>query len=479
MKLAALLNPWVSVTHPDCDLQGIDHDSRQIKPGYLFAAYKGHTHDGRLYIQQAIDAGAVAIIYEPGLSLPLDSTIPCIPIPNLARELGAIARRYYGDPAHAMTITGVTGTNGKTTIAYQLAQAHALLGQSAAYIGTLGAGDVQHLTPLCNTTPDALRLQQLLHDFKERHVNELAMEVSSHALSEGRVDGIAFSQAIYTNLTHEHLDYHHTMEAYAAAKARLFTTDGLRYAVINGDDAHASVMKAGIKHGCQTITYGLTAGCDVHALDIALSMHGSEVEVVSPWGRHTITLNALGLFNVYNGLAVFSSLLAHGYPVDAVVRVMGQLKASPGRMEVVSQAPCVIVDYAHTPDALENALRTLSKLKKKHLWVVFGCGGDRDKTKRPVMGRIASQYADYILLTSDNPRSEDPHAIMADIAAGLLSQASVEMISDRHAAIHKVLALAAHDDMVLIAGKGHETYQQIGDRRYVFSDQAVVRDFRK
>ena len=480
MKLADLLCPWVSTAIPELEILGLQNDSRQVKPGYLFFAYPGAAADGRLFIKQACLAGAVAILYDPE-NLPIGWTIPehipCLPVSQLSMKLAAIASRFYDYPTRGLSVTGVTGTNGKTTIAYQLAQAYRLLGQQAVYLGTLGQGPVQAIQPLANTTPDGLCLQQLLHDYQQKGVQHVCMEVSSHALSQGRVDQIDFNQAIYTNLSHDHLDYHQTMQAYAEAKATLFATPSLQWAIINQDDAHSHVMAAKLNTSCQKLTYGLHDNCDVRAVNWKTSMLGSQLEVISPWGKHDVRINLIGAFNIYNSLAVFASLLADGIAIAEVIQVMDQLQASPGRMEVVAQNPCVIVDYAHTPDALENVLSTLRQLKHGRLGVIFGCGGDRDKAKRPMMGHIASQYADFVIVTSDNPRSEDPTSIVEEIAAGFLPSTQAIRVVKREQSIHQGLNMAESQDILLIAGKGHEAYQQIGKERFAFSDQDVVRSF--
>ncbi|MCX7117367.1 MAG: UDP-N-acetylmuramoyl-L-alanyl-D-glutamate--2,6-diaminopimelate ligase [Legionellales bacterium] len=477
MKLNELLQPWIKTAIPAEDVLGLQNDSRKLTKGDLFFAYPGEVTDGRSFFEQAEPAKAVGIVYDPlnpPKSMTLASQIPCFPIAGLARQLSAIAARFYAYPTRSIAVTGVTGTNGKTTIAYQLAQAYGLLGQRAAYVGTLGEGEVDHLRPLANTTPDALCLQKLCHDYHQAKIVQLCMEVSSHALHQGRVDDIDFKTAIYTNLSHDHLDYHHTLEAYAQAKALLFQRPTLRWAIINHDDAHSLQMGASLSSGCQKLTYGLHDGCDVRAVRWEQSMTGSQFEVVSPWGTQLVSVSLVGQFNIYNSLAVYSSLLAEGIDPCEVVRVMALLKASPGRMEVVSQQPCVIVDYAHTPDALENVLSTLTQLKKGRLGVVFGCGGDRDKTKRPVMGRIAGQYADFVIVTSDNPRSEDPSVIIDEICEGLLPKTKSQKIADRALAIQEGLKMTGPNDILLIAGKGHEAYQQIGQERFLFSDKDVV-----
>lgn len=480
MKLADLLTPWCKAIIPDCDISGLQNDSRQVNPGDLFFAYPGAAFDGRLYCQQAIFSGAVAVVYEPSHlpeSFVFSTQAIYVPIPQLATKLAAIASRYYDYPTRALSVTGVTGTNGKTTIAYQLAQAWRALGSKAAYIGTLGQGDVSALQPVGNTTPDALCLQRLFHEYRQRGVKQVCMEVSSHALTQQRVASIDFTHAIYTNLSHEHLDYHQTLQAYAQAKAALFTVPTLQCAVINHDDAYSDLMCSQLPAMCKKMTYGLKEGADVRAQNVQITMTGSVFDVTSPWGLHSVRVKSLGAFNIYNSLAVFTSLMMHDYLAADVVNVMAHLDASPGRMELVIQEPCVIVDYAHTPDALENVLSTLTQLKQGRLWVVFGCGGDRDRTKRPMMGQIASQYADNVIITSDNPRSEDPVQIMEEIAAGLFTSKPVIKIIDREQAIHHALRLAEKQDIILIAGKGHESYQQIGHERLVFSDQDVVRRF--
>lgn len=475
MKLSDLLKPFGFKSIPsDLTIMGLQNDSRHIKPGDLFIAYPGLLSDGRQYIQQAITAGAVAVIYDPeGFSC--NSEQLAVAIPKLNGKLAEIASRFYDNPSRKLPVTGVTGTNGKTTIAYQLAQAYGLLGTKAAYIGTLGQGDVQTLKPLANTTPDALCIQQLLYAYHRQTIQQVCMEVSSHALSLGRVDCIDFKQAIYTNLSLDHLDFHGTMKAYAEAKARLFANPSLDLAIINQDDKYAELMQQAVLPSCRLLTYGFGETADVRLVSWDTGMLGSQLHVTSPWGEHTFHIQSLGRFNLYNSLAILTSLLASDVaPAEDIVHVMSQLRPSPGRMEIVSEKPCVIVDFAHTPDALENVLQTLSVLKKAKIWVVFGCGGDRDRGKRPIMGRIASEYADQVILTNDNPRTENPETILADITQGIPCHKKYQSILDRRIAIEYALSHATADDIILIAGKGHENYQIIGKQKYPFSDQAVV-----
>ncbi len=484
MKLSDLLNPWVNQTLPDIEIATLENDSRKIKPGSLFLAYPGAATDGRLYIEQSIAAGATAVVYDSIDFHPPRTSVPCVPVANLSHLLAPIASHFYGYPTQSLAITGITGTNGKTTIAYQLTQAHALLGQAARYIGTLGQGSATNIQPLLNTTPDALCVQRLCHEYQLQGVKQVSMEVSSHALCEGRVDEVDFNQAIYTNLTQDHLDYHQHMQAYAEAKARLFAYSSLELAILNLDDAYYHQMAKACRSSCNTLTYGLSKNSDVWATDCQYELLGSSFKVSSPWGAQTLSIKSVGEFNIYNSLAIFTSLMAHGYAIDDVKSVMAKIVASPGRMEIVATEPCVVVDYAHTPDALQNVLATLSHLRAKNhssgqIWVVFGCGGDRDRTKRPLMGQIASQLADQIILTSDNPRTEPAEEILAQIAAGIIGTHKMRMIVDRKEAIHQVLNLANKHDIVLIAGKGHESYQQIGHHRHHFSDQEVVKEYLK
>lgn len=477
MLLSTLLQPWVPA--PNIEISGLHNDSREIKPGYLFFAYPGAATDGRLYIAQALAKGAQAIIYEPadwpdGVAKPLPEKT--IAFPGLVHYLAAIAKRFYGEPSKLMRVSGVTGTNGKTTIAYQLAQAHEKLGQASAYIGTLGHGQVSSLQTLANTTPDALFLQNLFNQYQKIKIKHVCLEVSSHALDQGRVAEIEFHQGIFTNLTLDHLDYHHTMDAYARAKAQLFAYPSLQWAIVNQDDSYAPLIKAAVHPGCKLVTYGIKEKADVQAVNVEVTLTGTCIEIISPWGKDQLMINALGFFNVYNALAIYCSLMLEGYEKAKVIEIMSQLKAAPGRMEIVTQKPYIIVDYAHTPDALENVLLTLNQVKQGRIVVVFGCGGDRDKSKRPLMGNIAARYSDTAIITSDNPRTENPQQILMDIEQGIGEKNNnIYSILDREEAIAKAMSLATERDIVLIAGKGHESYQQIGHTRHFFSDQAVVR----
>lgn len=480
MRFNQLLTRWGLPSVADREIHHLQNDSRLIQPGDLFLAYPGTVSDGRLFIDKAVILGASAVIYEPEnfpSEVHLPVAVPCVPLPDLSRHLAGIACFFYGHPSSSLHVTGVTGTNGKTTIAYQLAQAYGLLNQRAAYIGTIGQGQVNQLNELANTTPDGLCLQKLLSQYKKDGVKEVCMEVSSHALSQNRVEEIAFKQAIFTNLTWDHLDYHHTMQAYAQAKAQLFTRPELEWIILNKEDAYYQLM-ADVAHAhVKKLTYGFASDCDVRATRWDMTIEGSQMVVHSPWGAFELTLQALGQFNMSNSLAIVSGLLAKGYSRDEISPVMAKLKAAPGRMEIVACSPHVLVDYAHTPDALENALITLNQLKKGKLWVVFGCGGDRDKSKRPLMGRAASLYADHVIITSDNPRTEEPETIINEIAQGVTTSKGITKRANREEAIVFALNRAEKEDIILIAGKGHEAYQQMGAVKHHFSDQEVVRQF--
>lgn len=474
MKLSCLLSPWIQVNLPDIDISSIEIDSRKIKPGALFLACKGATSDGRQYIQQAIAKGAAAVIYEQENALEMKhAPVICIPLAQLNAKIAKIASIFYNNPSKKMRMTGITGTNGKTTIAWQLAQAHHLLSQKAAYIGTLGEGLPSQVNALDNTTPDGLCLQKLFSNYQQAGIQQVCMEVSSHALSQSRVDCIDFNQAIFTNLTLDHLDYHKTMADYAASKALLFAMKSLKYAILNADDSYSKFFQQKIPGGCQLVTYGIEQG-NVRAIDWQVSLSGTEVRVQSPWGEVLLKSQCLGYFNIYNLLALFTSLMFSGYKLEDVSGILPLLKPAPGRMEIVAAKPWVLIDYAHTPDALDNVLTTLTAIKQGRILVIFGCGGDRDKSKRAIMGEIASKKADIAIITSDNPRTEDPEQILKEIESGVLNTSNCIKIANREEAIARALALSQSNDLIVIAGKGHETYQQIGTTKYPFSDKEVV-----
>jgi UDP-N-acetylmuramoyl-L-alanyl-D-glutamate--2,6-diaminopimelate ligase len=481
MKLCNLLSPWLDSVSADIHVEGIANDHRLVKPGYVFFAYEGNHLSGLNYVLGAIENGAVVIVHDEQLKLPqLD--VPVYAIKNLPSLMSSIASHFYKEPFRNLSSVGITGTNGKTTVAYLLMQAHILLGENAAYIGTLGVGNMQIMEMTGLTTPGPIEVNAYARQLVGDGVSHLAIEVSSHGLDQGRVTCIPFEQAIFTNLSHDHLDYHGTIENYAAAKAKLFKFPSLKSIIINDDDSMSDVMLKGATSKAKIYRFGFKDAATIQVINMNWSLQGMHLACRTPWGLINLQSSLLGDFNVYNILAVFTSLMASGYDLAQVSRVIAQLQAAPGRMQVVHTKPLVIVDYAHTPDALEKALKTLKAFKQStnagKLWVVFGCGGDRDPFKRPIMGKIAASESDMMVVTSDNPRHENPERIIQEIMTGIPIQFKNKLaIEDRRLAIISALQEAHDKDIILIAGKGHEDYQQIGDVKHFFSDQFVVKDY--
>lgn len=481
MRLRKLLKDLVDPNFDDIEILDISNDSREIKKGTLFFAYPGSLTDGRNYIDSAIMHGAAAIIFDDyNFNISKKYTVPVIPIHNLKNKLADIAARYYSYPTKSLKTIGVTGTNGKTTVAYQLAKAYDLLGMKSAYIGTIGQGTVDSLKPILNTTPDGILLQKLFYEYSKANVKQVCMEVSSHALVEGRVDSINFQQAIYTNLSHEHLDFHHSMQEYALAKAKLFSVNSLQNVVINGDDAYSEFMLKACPRSVLKKTYSLKKKSDYQATNCSIGLEGSYFTVKYDSKEIKLRINSIGTFNIYNSLAIFASLIYYEYHIADIVDAIQNLEPVNGRMELVAKSPFVFIDYSHTPDALENALCSLVNIRQKSnnqgkIWVIFGCGGDRDTLKRPLMGKVACKYADEIIITSDNPRTEDPEKIIYDVSQGLELDKNIYKIINRKEAILFAISKAAKDDTILIAGKGHEDYQIIGRDKFDFSDKEIVR----
>lgn len=469
--LAALLRQGIAPS-------GLTVDSRKIRPGMAFAAYPGEAGDGRRYIAAAIAAGASAILWEQNEFVwPAEfGNVPNIPVADLKNKLGGIAAQLYGDPSRDLWITGVTGTNGKTSCTQWLAQAFSALGRKTAVIGTLGNGFPPDLDYTGNTTPDAAVLQAALADYRAAGATGVAMEVSSHGLDQGRVNGVQFDVAVLTNLTRDHLDYHGDMASYAAAKAQLFAWPDLRYAVLNLDDEFGREMASKHQRGpVQVVGYGFERG-NVRGSRLQLSSAGLAMTVNSDWGRAELQSSLLGRFNAHNLLASLAALLVSGVDLDAAIAALSAVDAVAGRMQAIggNGQPLVVVDYAHTPDALEKVLSTLRELNSAgRVWCVFGCGGERDAGKRPLMGAIAMRLADRAVVTSDNPRNEDPQTIITAIRAGMNGNEMVAI--DRAEAIAEAIKQARPGDVVLIAGKGHEDYQEIAGVKYPFSDLAVAR----
>lgn len=478
--LSGLLPELAATRWAALPVAAITADSRCVSPGSLFLAMPGGRADGRAFVDAAIRAGAVAVLAEEGdgfVSPRLVQGVPVIPVAHLRQRAGDIASAFHDHPSRALPVAGVTGTNGKTTVTQLAARLESALGGKGAVVGTLGWGIPGQLQATNHTTPDAIALQGMLAGLREAQASAVFMEVSSHALDQARVQGVRFETAAFTNLTRDHLDYHAGMEAYGEAKARLFALPGLKHAIINADDGFGRRLLAQLPAGVQGFAYGLEGGpADIRAVDAVFGADGMQAHIVTPWGEGDLQTRLLGRFNLSNILAVIGLLALRGHALADILRALAAVEPVSGRLE--RMAGCgditVVVDYAHTPDALENALQTLRAHTTGRLHVVFGCGGDRDAGKRPLMGRVASQLADCVWLTSDNPRHEDPHAILQAIQAGLQPGQAATVIEDRTRAIHAALDAANAGDTVLIAGKGHETYQQVGDEKRPFSDQAAV-----
>ena len=452
-------------------------DSRQVRAGDAFAAYPGEKADGRAFVADAVARGAGSVLWEAqGFRWPPEIVVANHAVDNLKAKLGAIADFLCGSPSQALWMVGVTGTNGKTSCAHWIAQCFDACGRRAGVIGTLGNGLVGALSPAPNTTPDAALAHETLAQMKADGAQTVAMEVSSHGLEQGRVNAVAFDVALFTNLTRDHLDYHGTMAAYGAAKARLFEWPGLHARVINADDAFGQSLIDGARgRGRKVLTYGFS-GADVAATGLATNASGIALSVATPWGRGDVQTALVGAFNAQNVLGVLGVLLASDVPLADALVALAALEPPPGRMQRLGGAalPLVVVDYAHSPDALEKVLIALRPAVAPggELVCVFGCGGDRDAGKRPEMGRVASQYADRLVVTSDNPRGEDPGAIASAIVRGIRDTGNrrwtVEL--DRAAAIDAAIGGAAPGDVVLLAGKGHEDYQERAGVRTHFVD---------
>lgn len=482
---------------------GLSLDNRTVSQGHVFLALAGTKTHGEVYIHSALQKGAVAVLKETSTHKfeMLAGNIPCISLPNLSQQVGDIAAQFYDHPSRSMCVTGVTGTNGKTSVTHAIA---GLLHPQVpcGLLGTLGYGIYGELQPGSHTTPDAIRLQALFAHLQTQNIRYLAMEVSSHALAQGRVNGITYNTAVFTNLSRDHLDYHQTMAQYAQAKQRLFTMSALKTAIINLDDAFGATILAALPGHVTPLTYSIRdEKADVYANISAFDSQGTTLDISTPWGNGQGQSSWFGPFNVSNLLAALTVLLNLGFPLPQLLTQLSTLRAVPGRMERFGQAhqPTVIIDYAHTPDALEKVLLALQKhlnmanndkstlafpfstnvansitsfSDTPNLWCVFGCGGDRDRGKRRLMGEIAQRYADKVIITDDNPRHEPSKAIIDDIREGCPTPTAI--ISDRQQAICHALQNAKLSDVILIAGKGHEDYQQIGDKRLPFSDRMIV-----
>ncbi len=450
-------------------------DSRKVHPGDLFLAVDGAEQDGRNYIGDAIARGASAVVYEASEALAMhDSEALLLPVYGLQAQLSEIAGRFYGEPSRAMRVVAVTGTNGKTSVTQLLAQASDLLGQPCGLIGTLGSGFYGSLTSGYYTTPDPLTAQATLADLKNAGAKVVAMEVSSHGLDQHRISAVTVAVAVLTNLSRDHLDYHGSMQAYAAAKAQLFSWPGLRASVLNIDDAFGRELAAQ-ETSARLITYSLNdVSATIYCRNIRFSATGIKAEVVTAQGEGNLSSSLLGQFNLSNLLAVIGALLGLGHSLEQALSVIAKLQGPIGRMQVLGgqEQPVVVVDYAHSPDALEQVLLSLRAhiVPGGRLLCLFGCGGERDSGKRSLMAQVVERLADGAVVTDDNPRSEDPAAIRAEILSGFSASATVTEVAERGAAIAQLIAQAGVHDVVVLAGKGHEDYQEINQQRNHFSD---------
>jgi UDP-N-acetylmuramoyl-L-alanyl-D-glutamate--2,6-diaminopimelate ligase len=486
-ELAALLTLSRLAGDGETEITDVHMDSRRIGPGHLFICIPGFTVDGHDYAPQAVQAGAAALVAERQLDVP----VPQLVVPNSRYAMAVIAAHMFRYPSEEMQVIGITGTKGKTTTSYLLERMLSDCGHRTGLMGNIHVkiGDTYYENKATNTQ-ESVNLQRYLRAMADAGTEYCVMEATSEALELGRVKGTRFRTAIFTNLTHDHLNFHKTMERYQAAKGLLFSRLGntfsekpekRQFAVLNADDA-ASPEFARLT-SAQIITYGIDNACDVRATNVRMTNAGTEFTVVTSFaGEAEFVTQLVGKFNVYNALAAISACLVEGIPLQ---RIQGSLAAFPtveGRMERVDagQPFLVLVDYAHTPDSLEKALATIKEFAQGNVITVFGCGGDRDKTKRPMMGRIAANYSDFVYVTSDNPRTEHPDAIIADIVPGLaaaeIGADRYEAIADRRAAIQKAIDRAGPRDVVLIAGKGHETYQEINGVKHDFDDRRVAED---
>jgi UDP-N-acetylmuramoyl-L-alanyl-D-glutamate--2,6-diaminopimelate ligase len=486
-RLSELLDGFAEVPPAlDCTVSDIALDSRAVQPGGLFLACRGFHAHGLQFVERALAHGAGAVAWEPDASVAapvMPAGVAAIPVTDLARRASVIAGRFFREPSTRLQVAGVTGTNGKSSVTLMLAEACEQLGMPAGVIGTLGAGHFGELGAPGLTTPDAVGMQRLLAGFRDSGLRVAAMEASSHGLHQGRVDGVRFRAAVFTNLTRDHLDYHGSEQAYGEAKARLFARPGLAAAVVNLDDAFGRELPGRLEPGVAAFGYTLgdtpaPAHCRLLAARVHTSPRGLDLHIGGDCGEAHVKSALAGRFNAANLLAVLGALLAFDVPFAAAARTLGALHPAPGRMECFGggEQPLVIVDYAHTPDALEKVLTAAREHAGGRVIAVFGCGGERDRGKRGLMGEIAARRADLAIVTDDNPRGEDGDAIVADILAGVPGRGRLSVERDRRRAIAAAIGEARPGDTVVVAGKGHEAVQIVGSERRPFDDRAVVRE---
>jgi UDP-N-acetylmuramoyl-L-alanyl-D-glutamate--2,6-diaminopimelate ligase len=470
-----LLNPY---NGPNIDITSIENDNRQVKKGSLFICLKGYTVDGHDYAKSAVENGAVAIIAERTLQL----DVPVIVVKDSFRAMSVLADAFYGQPSQKLHLIGITGTNGKTTTSHLIEKIFADQNKKTGLIGTMYTKIGEEKVENKNTTPESLTLQKTFKSMLDNGVEMAVMEVSSHALDLGRVHGTDFDVAVFTNLSQDHLDYHETMDEYKRAKGLLFSQLGNsfkvsqpKYAILNADDiTYHDYKKVTAAH---IVTYGIDNDADIMAAQIKMTPEGTAFQIVIHGQSYPITIQLAGKFNVYNVLASIAAALVSNIPLPSIISSLEQIEGVPGRFELVKagQDFSVIVDYAHTPEALENVLKTIKQFADQEIYTVVGCGGDRDKTKRPLMAQIACRYSTIPIFTSDNPRSEEPMSILKDMEKGVIGY-TYHTIIDRKDAIKYAINHANKGDVILIAGKGHETYQTIGGQNYDFDDRLVAKE---
>jgi UDP-N-acetylmuramoyl-L-alanyl-D-glutamate--2,6-diaminopimelate ligase len=476
MSLQTLLEEWCE-SAPAVVIEGLGLDSRSIQPGQAFIAVAGEKTHGMEHVAQAEARGARVVIHD-GLAPVPAMSIPAVAVPGLGQRLSSLGARFFHAPSDQLTVAGITGTNGKTSTAHFIAQAWQRTSADAGMIGTIGHGPLDQLKPATMTTPDPISLQAMLSECIDQGVEKVAMEVSSHALDQGRCDDVAFDAAVFTNLSRDHLDYHGSMDAYEAAKRRLFTDCRPRFAVINHDDPAGKSLIRHVAQSTQVLSYGTNGASELRAAILAMDSSGMTLSIASPWGGGKLHTGLFGAFNVSNLMAAAGTLALLGMPWNQVMHQLEIMHPVPGRMHCLGgeiNQPVVVVDYAHTPDALEQALMALRSHLHGRLVCVFGCGGDRDSGKRPMMAKAAESLADRIVLTTDNPRNELPEGIIEDMLAGLEEPGNAEVITDRATAIRQAIHDSRPGDIVLIAGKGHEAWQEAAGRKIPFSDEASVR----
>ncbi|MGD8842368.1 MAG: UDP-N-acetylmuramoyl-L-alanyl-D-glutamate--2,6-diaminopimelate ligase [Gammaproteobacteria bacterium] len=489
LLLEGLVSDRAGVAVPDLAVTGLASDSREVRPGDLFLACQGLRVHALTHAAQAVQRGAAAILWEPPVADELQGQaerlpVAALPVEGLGHKLGRIADRFFGHPSRDMHVIGVTGTDGKTSVTHFIAQALSRDGQDCGLLGTLGYGVYGRLRAPTHTTPDPVQLQAEFARLHDAGVRRVAMEVSSHALHQRRTDGTAFNTAVLTHLSRDHLDYHGSIEAYAEAKRRLFVGDGLETAVVNMGDAFGRSLPERLDAKLRVIAYGRRGDQNVRAVahwielaGVTARPRGIRLTLDSSWGPAEFEAPLLGAFNADNLMAALGALLAAGLTLDEAADRLRHVGTVAGRMElfVTDGGPRVVVDYAHTPHALATALQALRPHCQGELVCLFGAGGDRDAGKRPQMGAVAERHADRVVVTSDNPRSESPEHIIDQIVAGFEQPQRARRMADRGQAIEQAVAAASPDDVVLVAGKGHEEYQEIAGQRLAFSDRERVR----